>query len=287
MPEILLKVEGEGFKKNRYDLRSTEKILTSYRQIIDGVIPLIIGQKTLTERLRSDIRYETEFKHGSLEVWLDIVLPSAGIFATVIGNDGGYFIAQKVSRLINVVVDFRRIYTDFLEKGEKPKLGLEIQNQPHITVNVNNINSGEGDIKITPIVLPAAINTKASIDRLIGVVDGYIVDNVIVKSDEAESQITNEDQRIIGTQKEELPNFIELMGRLDSAAFTAHRGSLVTDSGRFPITWDEEIRDKIRTLVDREGMLFRARPIIDHRRFKDDPVAFHIINCWDPQSRLF
>jgi len=287
MSEILLKVEGEGFRPNKYDLRSTEKILTNYRQIIDHLVPLTIGQKTLTDRLKSEIKYETSFKPGSLEVWLDFILPTAGIIATAASQDGGHLIAQQLSKLLGVVIDFRRLYTDFLEKGEKPKLGINIQDQPQVTVNLENVNTGGGDINISPIILPAASITRSAVDRLVGSVDGSLVEQLLVKSEDTETIISSEDQRIIGTQKEELPEFLEIIGRLDGVAFTAHRGSLVTDNGRFPITWEEEIRDKIKSLADQESIAFRVRPIVDHRRFKDDPVAFHVINCWDPQSRLW
>jgi len=287
MSEILLKVEGEGFRPNKYDLRSTEKILTSYRQIIDHLVPLTIGQRTLTDRLKSGIKYETSFKPGSLEVWLDFVLPAAGILAAVASQDGGHLISQKMSRLLSVVIDFRRLYTDFLEKGKKPKIGINIQDQPQVTVNLENVHTGGGDINISPIILPAASTTRSAVDRLVGSVDGSVVEQLLVKSEDIETIITSKDQRIIGTQKEELPDFLEIIGRLDGIAFTAHRGSLVTDNGRFPITWEEDIRDKIKSLADQDGIAFRVRPIVDHRRFKDDPVAFHVINCWDPQGRLW
>jgi hypothetical protein len=287
MSEMLLKVEGEGFRPNQYDLRSTEKILTNYRQIIDHLVPLTIGQKTLTDRLKSEIRYETSFKPGSLEVWLDFILPAAGVLAVAASQDGGNLLAQQLSKLFGVVIDFRRIFTDFLEKGKKPKLGINIQDQPQVTVNLKNVATGGGDINISPIILPAASSTRTAVDRLVGSVDGMLVEQLLVQSDKTETTITNEDQRIVGTQKEELPDFLEIIGRLDGVAFTAHRGSLVTNQGRFPITWEEEIRDNIKSLADQEGIVFRVRPIIDHRRFKDDPIAFHVINCWDPQARMW
>jgi len=286
MSEILLKVEGEGFRPDKYDLRSTEKILTNYRQIIDHLVPLTLGQKTLTDRLKSEIRYETSFKPGSLEVWLDFILPTAGILAGAASHDGGYVLAQQLSRLLSVVIDFRRLYTDFLERGEKPKLGINIQDQPQVTVNLENVDTGGGDINISPIILPAASLTRTAVDRLVGTVDGAIVEQLLVQSEDTKTVITTEDQRIIGTQKEELPNFLEIIGRLDGVAFTAHRGSVVTDQGRFPITWDDEIRDKIKSLADQDGIVFRVRPIVDHRIFKEEPIAFHVINCWDPQMRL-
>ncbi len=287
MSEILLKVEGEGFRPNKYDLRSTEKILTNYRQIIDHLVPLTVGQKTLTDRLKSEIKYETSFKPGSLEVWLDFILPAAGILTAAASEDGGHIISQQISKLLGVVIDFRRLYTDFLEKGTKPKLGINIQDQPQVTVNLNNVNTGGGDINISPIILPAATATRSSVDRLVGSVDGSLVEQLVIKSEDSETTITKEDQRIIGTQKEELPDFLEIIGRLDGVAFTAHRGSLVTHDGRYPITWEEDLRDKIKSLADQEGIIFRVRPIVDHRRFRDDPIAFHVLNCWDPQNRLF
>jgi hypothetical protein len=287
MAEIVLKIEGDGFSSNKYDLRSIEKILTNYRQIIDHLIPLAVGQKTLTDRLKSEVRYEASFKQGSLEIWTDFILPVTGLLANAISEGNSPIIAKYIANLIDNVLTFRRLYTDLLEQGKKPSVGLNIEDRHDTSVSLKNINTGGGDINIGPIILPATTSTRSSIDRLINSIDGKLVERITVKSEDKETKITLDDHRLVGTQKEELPDFIEVYGRLDGIAFDAHKGSLVTASGRFPITWSKEIREKLGSFADKENMAFRARPIIDHREFKKGGiVALHVLNCWDPKDKL-
>ena len=284
MGDILLKVNGDGFEKNKYDLRSCEKVIVSYRQILDGVLPLSIGQRPVSDKIKSEVKYEIEFKPGSLEIWLDFVPMITGTLITAASTDGGYLIAQRVSTILSLTLNLRRLYTDLLKKDKKPKIGLI--NSPELKVELKNVKTDGGNINISPIIMISADQTRVPLDKLIGSVDGHNIDNILLRSEESETNITTADRRIIGTQKEELPHSMDIFGRLDSAAFTAHRGVIVTGTGRFPVFWEDDLRTKIRTLVDIEGIAFRAQPIIDHRRFKDDPVAFKLLDCWNPQDNI-
>jgi len=33
--------------------------------------------------------------------------------------------------------------------------------------------------------------------------------------------------------------------------------------------------------------MFKARPIIDNRRMKDETLGFHLIDCYNPQHTMF
>jgi hypothetical protein len=44
---VRLYVQGEAFSKKSYDLRKLELIISNYRQVIDQILPIPLGQKTL------------------------------------------------------------------------------------------------------------------------------------------------------------------------------------------------------------------------------------------------
>jgi hypothetical protein len=68
--------------------------------------------------------------------------------------------------------------------------------------------------------------------------------------------------------------------------FSSHRGTIVSGNGRHSITWDESLRVKVQQIADVEGILFKARPIIDNRRVKDNTIAFHLLDCYNPQQSI-
>lgn len=74
------------------------------------------------------------------------------------------------------------------------------------------------------------------------------------------------------------------MGRLDMVAFTAHRGSIISDGEKFSVTWDEQIRQKMQKLADIEGVVFKVRPVVDHKRLDNETIGFHVLDCGDPQQ---
>ena len=74
MSEILLKAEGSGFEGGVYDLRAVETVISSYRQIIDRTLPVVLNHRTLTPEIRNKVKYEVQIKQGSLEVYTNLVL---------------------------------------------------------------------------------------------------------------------------------------------------------------------------------------------------------------------
>lgn len=278
---ILLHADGNAFHDGKFDLRSLELIVYNYRLIIDNSLPIVIGQKTLTDRIKNEIKYEVEVRDGSLEVLLNFVLENPEILS-VLATDGGYTFSQAISKLINGAINLRRALTKVLEVGLSPNIKID---QSTKTDNSVNLNIKTGDIKITnPQFIFAADNTKAAVDRLINGIDGIDISKVDMKHSDISTNLTTSDHDITGTSKEELTTNIEVLGRLDTVAFTSHRGHIITGNKRYPVTWDESIRSKIRKFVDVEGIIYRVRPIIDHRKFKDEPIGFHVTDCWQPQA---
>ena len=71
---ILLYAQGDAFEKGVFDLRSLELIVTNFRLIVDHLLPLAIGQKTLTDRIKNEVKYNVAVNNGSLEVILNFIL---------------------------------------------------------------------------------------------------------------------------------------------------------------------------------------------------------------------
>lgn len=280
---ILLYAQGDAFEEGVFDLRSLELVVSNYRMIVDQLLPLAIGQKTLTDRLKNDVKYKVEVNEGSLEVILNFILQNPGFLAAA-APDGGYQLASAISKMIDGVVKLRRALTSILENGQKPT--VHIDQSLHIDNSVT-YNIQTGDIKLdNPQFIIGADATKSSLDRLINGIDGNDVSSIDLSHQDLKTSLTPDDRKITGTQKEELATQIEVHGRLDMAAITSHKAHIITGNSRYPVTWDESLRSKIRQYFDTDGIVFRVRPVVDHRQFKDDPVGFHVLDCWEPQSEL-
>lgn len=86
--------------------------------------------------------------------------------------------------------------------------------------------------------------------------------------------------------KEQLPATLNVVGRLDMVAFSSHRGSIISDGERFGVSWDEGIRSKMQKVADTEGIVFKVRPVVDHKRLDNTAIGFHVLDCSDPQGKL-
>lgn len=283
---VRLYVQGEAFSKKSYDLRKLELIISNYRQIIDQILPIPYGQKTLTDKLKREIKYEVELNNGSLEVILKFLYEHKEELLMLFAADGGISLPFLISKLIESALDLRRIFAKLLEKGFSPTIVINKNTYNHNDYSIHN-DFTNSKIEINnPATLLAAQNSKPPVDRLIEGIDNKSIEDIEIKSDDSKSLLTIKDGNITGKQKQELSSHVELFGRLDMIAFSSHRGSIETGGKKYPVTWDEKLRKKIQTLADHHNIVFKVRPIIDRRRFKEDPIAFHIIDCWDPQGKL-
>ena len=285
MKEILkLYAQGEAFSKKKFDLRKLELVISNYRQIIDQILPLSIGQKQITDKLKREIKYEVEVKNGSLDVILELVWEHKEELLSLFAVDGGVTLSFIISKLLEASLDLRRKFTTLLEKGIKAKF---IFNRTTINDYSVHYDLSKSNIELNnPIILLAAQNSKAPLDRMIDGIDGKQIENIDITTKDSKSKLTVKDRRITGQQTQELTSELEIFGRLDMVAFTTHRGNVETAGKKYPVTWDERIRKKIQKFADIKDVVFKVRPVIDHRKFKEDPVGFHIIDCWDPQGRF-
>ncbi|EMR12640.1 hypothetical protein MPL1_09180 [Methylophaga lonarensis MPL] len=281
---ILLYAQGDAFSDGSFDLRSFELVITNYRMIVDHLLPLAIGQKTLTDRVKNDVKYKVEVNEGSVEIILNFILENHELLIAAAVSDGGNQLASVISKLINGVVDLRRALTTILQAGLKPTIHIDqsIHLDKSVTYDIKT-----GNINLTnPQFIIGADSTKSALDRLINGIDGSNISEIDLNHQKLRTKLTTKDREITGSQKEELATQIEVVGRLDMAAITSHRAHIITGNSRYPVTWDESLRPKIKQFFDTEGIVFKVRPVIDHRQFKDEPIGFHVLDCWSPQTQM-
>ncbi len=123
-------------------------------------------------------------------------------------------------------------------------------------------------------------------DRLIGGVDGESIEYIELGPEKEEIKITTRDRSILGQNREELTATLNILGRLDMVAFSSHRGIIISEGERFPVTWDDGIRSKMHSMADTQGIEFTVRPIIDKQKLHSDVIAYHVLDCRDPQANF-
>lgn len=281
---------GPAFKEGGvYDLRAVERLLTDYRRLVDSLLPLAFNQKTLTDRLRNEVQYQISFEAGSWRTILQFVLEHKEVFAAIVASDNaGYVLADQIAKLIKSSLELWRKFEEILKNGKKPQIQIGSGNSQNFPLSLENVSTANGNIIIVnqPIQIIAAQVSKSALDNLVKAVDGTNVESLAVISGDTKEIITSDDHRITGSLKEELASNIEIVGRLDMVAFTAHKGHLLTGNGRYPVTWDENIRQQIRSNADTDGIAFTVKPVIDNKRMGDEPIGFHILRVHNPQQRL-
>ena len=276
--------KGSSFEDGLYDLRSMELMISSYRSITDRLIAVQLGRRQLTPSIKNQIDYDVRVKSGSIEFLIDFVFTHKELLGAL-AADGGLQLSNIITKLFREAISLRKAVAVVLEKG----LPLNITINTNINVGKGNIiaNSESGNIIINdPKILWAAQVTKFPTDRLISGVNGKEIEYVDFGARNDEVRLTTEDRVVLGQNREELSAIINVIGRLDMVAFTSHKGTIISDNERFPVTWEESIRNKVQQVVDVEGVEFTVRPIIDQKRLHSDAIAYHVINCKIPQQSL-
>lgn len=276
--------KGAAFKDGIYDLRSMELLITSYRSITDRLIAVHLGRRQLTPSIRNQIDYQVQVKPGSIELLVDFVFSHKEILG-VLAADGGYQLSVIVTKLFRAAIDLRKEVTDALSKGFP--ITITINNNVNIGSGNLIANNGNGNISIgDPKILWAAQVTKYPADKLISGIDGNAIEYVELGSRTDEVRLTPVERMVLGHNKEELSATLRVYGRLDMVAFSSHKGTIISNQEKFPVTWDEQIRNKMQRVADIEGIEFLVRPIIDQKRLHSEAIAYHVLDCKNPQQKL-
>lgn len=276
--------KGSAFKDGVYDLRSMELLISSYRSITDRLIAVHLGRRQITPAIKNQIEYQVEVKSGSLECLIDFVFTHKEILG-VIAADGGYQLSKVVTDLFYAAIDLRKIVASALKKGFP--ITITINNNMNIGSGTLISNNGKGNITIRdPKILWAAQVTRYHADRLISGIDGKSIEFTEMGSTSKNVRFTTDDKALLGHSKEELTATLKIIGRLDVVAFSSHKGTIISNQERFPVTWDQKIRNKVQRIADHEGIEFTVRPIIDQKRLHSEAIAYHVLNCRDPQKKI-
>jgi hypothetical protein len=282
MSELILKATGAGFEGNSYDLRIIENLITNYRQIIDRTLPVSVGHRHLNFTLRHNIKYEVEFRPGCLEILVKLIQSTDKEALGALFCDGGFCITTLIAKLLSEALKIRREVSKFLKEGHPIVLALAIGNNCSNTVETNTGKVIVQNPK-SPLV---AESTRAPINRIINAIDGKMLESVEIKDNKDGIKLTKDDIEMTESQIESLPEHLDIIGRLDKVCFSTRKGTVVSGNNKFSVTWDDSIRRKIRDFADRNGIIFRAKPVVDQRRLQENTIGFHIVDCGLQQEAL-
>jgi len=205
-------------------------------------------------------------------------------FIAAFAADGGQALSSIVVSLLRDAVTLREKASELIEKGITVNINISNSFNALSKVNNSNVHSGNnGVITINdPKILWAAQLTRAPVNHLLNQMNGTQVEYISLSSETEEFVLNQNQKNITGKQKQELPTTLNIIGRLDMVAFSSHRGSIISDNERFSVTWDEQIRQKMQKIADIEGVVFKVRPLVDHKRLDSETIGFHVIDCGSP-----
>lgn len=287
--DMRIYAKGLAFSDGIYDLRTLETVISNYRKILDRLVSVQLGKRQVTKELRGQLGYQVQIKSGSIELLVKFLLEHKELIAAFAASDG-QLLSQIIVTLLRDAIDLRKKAAELIKKGLP--INITISNSFNVASTINNTNVSfdktNGTILINdPRILWAAQTTRSPVNEILGCVDGKAVEYVDMSSTKNEVRLTPDDRNIIGQHKEELPTTMNIMGRLDMVAFSSHRGSIISDNERFSVTWDEQIRSKMQKIADVEGVMFKVRPVVDHKRLDNSAIGFHVLDCSDPQGKFF
>lgn len=284
--DLRIYAKGLGFSDGIYDLRTLEALITNYRKILDRLFAVQLGKKQVSPDLKSQLDYDVRINQGSIELLINFALEHREYIAAF-AADGGAALSKVIVTLLRDAVKLREKASECIEKGLP--ININISNSFNIGSKITNTNvsydENTGRILINdPKILWAAQVTKSPVNGLLLQIDGKSVEFIDINSASDEFRFTPDQRNIVGKQKEELPTTLNIIGRLDMVAFSAHRGSIISDGERFSVTWDDQIRSKMQKLADIEGVIFKVRPVVDHKRLDNETIGFHVLDCGNPQQ---
>lgn len=287
--DIRIYAKGLAFSDGIYDLRTLETVISNYRKILDRLVSVQLGKRQVSRDLRSQLGYQVQINSGSIELLINFLLEHKE-FIAAFAADGGYTLAKIVVELLRDAIELRKKASELIKNGLT--INITISNSLNVasTINSNNVSFDEtsGTILINdPKILWAAQVTRSPVNEILACVDGKAVEYIDMSSLTNELRLTPGDKDIIGQHKEVLPTTMNVIGRLDMVAFSSHRGSIVSDNERFSVTWDDQIRSKMQKIADIEGVMFKVRPVVDHKRLDNSAIGFHVLDCGDPQQKMF
>lgn len=279
---LVFQANGDGFGETS-DLHAVERLLPEYRRLLDVAYKYTTGQDPNKNRVRA-VRYQAAFETGCLDVVVDVSLKASPLLMGVLAADpGGFHFAKSSFLLLSKVLELRKKVRDLLKSQKKlPEFQMNMQHAsladslvaPILITGDNNV------VHVTPPVYLAALASHGAVNRLAKAVDGQVVRDVNLQHDGRMGQcLTSADRGLAEASMGSNQQTVKLQGRLDALSISTHGGYLVIGEARYPVNWDESVKEKMKNILDREAAVFLARPISDFSRLSDAPVRFFIVDC--------
>lgn len=286
--DLRIYAKGGAFTDGVYDLRTLEALVTNYRKILDCLVAVQLGKKQVTPSLKNQLDYDVKINSGSIEMLVNFASDHREYFGAFVA-DGGQSLFKVMVTLLRNAITLREKASEITKK-DLP-ININISNSFNFGNNINNTSvssdQNSGTIVINdPKILWAAQMTRTSVNGLLNKIDGDSIEFIELSSSSNKYRLTPDQRNIIGQAKEELPATLNIIGRLDMVAFSSHRGDVISDGARFHVTWDEQIRSKMQQVGDIEGVVFKVRTVIDHKRLDNEAIGFHVLDCRNSQGKL-
>lgn len=286
---IVFQANGEAFTET-IDLFSVERLLPEYRRLLDTSIRITTGLDVHRHRAQT-IHYNAKFEPGCLDVVVDIAMKAVPMAATVLAVDGGSFHLAKTSfQLISKILEFRKKLKELLDQNKRlPGFQMNMQGASleaslvaPIVVNGNN-----NTINVAPQIYFGALASHGPVNRLAKVVDGKMVSDVNLQNAGLVGEtLTVADRDLAKASMGGGQQVVQIQGRLDSLAISTRSGHIVIGDSRFPVEWEESVKGKLKSALDRENAVFSAIPIADFTRLSNAPVRFRLVDCHPGQFEL-
>ena len=282
--DLKIYAKGTAFESGVYDLRTLEVLVSGYRSVLDRLVAVQLGHRQLPSKTKRQLNYDVKIQEGSIKLLIDFVMDHPETLS-ILATDGGHHLSAILTKLYGDAIKLREVASKFIENGLT--FNIKITNSFNFGSNNSNIAVEGSEIVIPDAkVLFAAQATKFPTDKLLRKIDGKSVEKIDLCSEDETFTLDASKRRIIGKDKQVLPASLKIVGRLDMVAFSSHKGVIVSDNERFPVTWDEKIRAKMQKMADVEGVLFTVNPVIDNSRLNDDAIGFHVLNYEQHQSSM-
>lgn len=279
---IVFQANGEGFS-NTFDLHAVERLLPEYRRLLDVSFRYTTNQNPTRSRGRI-VEYRSQFEPGCLDVIVDIALKASPVAAGLLAADGGgYQLAKSSFLLISKILELRKKVKEFLDK--KKALPSFQMNMQHATLTDSLlapivVNGNNNTISVTPTVYLATHSSIGAVNRLARAVDGKIIHDVNLQHQGLMGEkLTISDRNLADATMGNSEQTVKIQGRLDALNISSQTGKLITGEAHYPVKWDRTVKEKLKTVLDRESVIFTVRPISDFSRLSDAPVSFYILDC--------
>lgn len=286
---VVFQALGNAFDTT-IDLHALEKLLPEYRRLLDIAYRHITNSDVIKNRVRQ-VRYQTAFEIGCLDIVVDIAPKAAPLAAALLTTDNNaYQIAKMSFQLISKVIELRKKISEIFETSRKPagfSMNMESASlSDSLVFPINTLGNGN-TIHVAPIVFFAAQASQQTVNRLARAIDNDLIREVNLQHAGVMGQsLTSTDRKIAEGLNFLSDQIVTLQGEIYEVNYEAKTARISVGESKYPATWPGEILDQIAAVAGKGEALLKVNPIIDFKGISSEPVKFHIKSCQLGQLRI-